>query len=215
MTETQNPSPELVMRGALEPFAKIVPSSLYPADGSEAEEYVVILQTDRKWQSADFTGADLARARQALSASPVMGEWTTIIEALRAPSYQQDSQWHDPKTVVYVTKPKALLEAAADALLSVQRGGGSSSSAESAACIASDGTDPIGGASLDFSACEWPADTDFGFHDDPGEHDPCYVVMPGGAMIAFNHDARPGVDIARARFVQAACNFALTKGGRS
>jgi hypothetical protein len=36
-----------------------------------------------------------------------------IINALRAPSYQQDSQWHDPKTVVYATKPRALLEEAA------------------------------------------------------------------------------------------------------
>lgn len=58
-------------------------------------------------------------------------------------------------------------------------------------------------------ACDWPAGEAFGFHDDPGEHDPCYVVMPGGAMLVFNHHAGPGVDISRARFVQAACNVAL------
>ena len=56
---------------------------------------------------------------------------------------------------------------------------------------------------------EWPAGGSFRFHDDPSEHDPCYVIMPGGAMLAFNHDARPGVDIARAKFVQAACNALL------
>lgn len=39
-----------------------------------------------------------------------------LVERLRAPSYQQDSAWHDPKTVVYVTKPRALLEEAADTI---------------------------------------------------------------------------------------------------
>lgn len=58
-------------------------------------------------------------------------------------------------------------------------------------------------------ACEWPRGATFGFHDDPGEHDPCYVIMPGGAMLAFNHHVGEGVDIARARFVQNACNALL------
>ena len=43
-----------------------------------------------------------------------MREINDITRALRAPSYQQDSAWHDPKTVTYVTKPRALLEEAAD-----------------------------------------------------------------------------------------------------
>jgi hypothetical protein len=30
--------------------------------------------------------------------------------------------------------------------------------------------------------------------DEPGEHDPCYVVLPKGAMLALNHDCREGVD---------------------
>jgi hypothetical protein len=59
--------------------------------------------------------------------------------------------------------------------------------------------------------CDWPPGVAFGFHDDPGEHDPCYVIMPGGAMLEFNHSATPGVDIARASFVQAACNLALER----
>ena len=65
------------------------------------------------------------------------------------------------------------------------------------------------------SACDWPEGKAFGFRDDPGEHEPCYVIMPDGGMIVFNHHAGEGVDIARARFVQSACNAALApaKGG--
>lgn len=55
--------------------------------------------------------------------------------------------------------------------------------------------------------CYWPNE-EFGFYDNPGEHDPCYVVMPGGAMLALNHHAGEGVDIARAKFIVAACNAA-------
>lgn len=58
--------------------------------------------------------------------------------------------------------------------------------------------------------CDWPAEGKFTFHDDPGEHDPCYIVMPGGAALPVNHHARPGVDIARAKFIIDACNAALT-----
>lgn len=56
--------------------------------------------------------------------------------------------------------------------------------------------------------CDWP-DAPFTLHDEPGEHDPCYVVMPGGSSLAVNHHATPGVDIARAKFIVAACNAAL------
>ena len=58
-------------------------------------------------------------------------------------------------------------------------------------------------------ACDWPNEP-FKFHDEPGEHDPCYVVMPGGAMLSLNHHASEGVDIARAKFIVAACNAALS-----
>lgn len=57
--------------------------------------------------------------------------------------------------------------------------------------------------------CDWPPEGGFWFYDSPGEHDPCYVVMPGGAMIALNHHAGEGVDIARAKFIIDACNEAL------
>lgn len=56
--------------------------------------------------------------------------------------------------------------------------------------------------------CDWPA-APFTFHNEPGEHDPCYVVVPGGAMLSLNHHAGEGVDIARAKFIVAACNAAL------
>jgi hypothetical protein len=50
---------------ALRPFAAIKPSSLYSDDGSEGEEYLVLLRGDHANQ-AEFTGKDLARARAAL-----------------------------------------------------------------------------------------------------------------------------------------------------
>lgn len=58
------------------------------------------------------------------------------------------------------------------------------------------------------STCDWPTGV-FTFHDSPGEHAHCYVVMPGGAMLALNHLAAPGVDIARAKFIIDACNAKL------
>ena len=54
------------LREALKPFAAIAPSSFYPADGSEAEEYMVLLRADHG-NKAEFTGADLAAARAAIS----------------------------------------------------------------------------------------------------------------------------------------------------
>lgn len=56
-----------------------------------------------------------------------------------------------------------------------------------------------------FALCDWP-DADFQFKDEPGEHDPCYLIMPGGAMLAFAHHGQNGVDQARARFIVDACN---------
>jgi hypothetical protein len=56
--------------------------------------------------------------------------------------------------------------------------------------------------------CDWPKG-EFTFRDEPGEHDPCYIVMPGGAMLVVNHHAAEGVDIARAKFIIDACNAAL------
>ena len=53
------------LESALEPFAKIVPSSLYSPDVCENEEYVVTLKRDYG-NPAEFTGADLARARATL-----------------------------------------------------------------------------------------------------------------------------------------------------
>lgn len=53
--------------------------------------------------------------------------------------------------------------------------------------------------------CEWSAGP-FTVRDEPGEHDPCYLVMPGGPMLALNHHARNGVDQARAKFIADACN---------
>lgn len=54
--------------------------------------------------------------------------------------------------------------------------------------------------------CDWPRTGKFTLLDSPGEHDPCYVVMPDGAMIALNHHAGVGVDVARAKFIVSACN---------
>lgn len=52
---------------------------------------------------------------------------------------------------------------------------------------------------------DWP-DKPFTVRDGPGEHDPCWLVMPGGEMLALNHHAINGVDQARARFIADACN---------
>ena len=57
--------------------------------------------------------------------------------------------------------------------------------------------------------CDWPSEHIFTFYDEPGEHDPCYVVMPDGASLPLNHHAGEGVDIARAKFIISACNAAL------
>lgn len=61
------------LEAALRVFAAITPSSLHPADGSEAEAYVIMLHDPKMLGQSgtpDFTGADLARARAALSTPP-------------------------------------------------------------------------------------------------------------------------------------------------
>lgn len=65
------------------------------------------------------------------------------------------------------------------------------------------------------AGCDWPAGRPFSFYDDPGAHDPCYVVMPDGAMMALNHHARPGVDVTRAEWIVAACNARLAAASAS
>lgn len=51
----------------------------------------------------------------------------------------------------------------------------------------------------------------FGFRNEPGEHDPCYVVMPDGHLLALNHYNDATTDIARAKFIIQACNDRLSK----
>jgi hypothetical protein len=58
--------------------------------------------------------------------------------------------------------------------------------------------------------CDWPV-SPFQFKDEPGEHDPCYIIMPGGAVIPLAHHALNGVDQARAQFIVEACNEKLAR----
>lgn len=57
---------------------------------------------------------------------------------------------------------------------------------------------------------DFPPNELFFFADSPGEHDPCFVVMPGRCSLPLNHHNTPGVDIARAKFIIDACNAALS-----
>jgi hypothetical protein len=70
------------------------------------------------------------------------------------------------------------------------------------------------GVNLDLDAAlrqvDWP-DKNFQFSDSPGAHDPCYVIMPDGAMLDLNHHNTEGVDIARAKFIIEACNEKLQR----
>lgn len=54
------------LREASAPFAKIKPSTLFLADGSEAEPYSVILTEDCVHEDPAFTGKDLDNLRAAL-----------------------------------------------------------------------------------------------------------------------------------------------------
>lgn len=60
-------------------------------------------------------------------------------------------------------------------------------------------------------ALGWPVGVPFTFYDSPGEHDPCFVVMPGGCSLPLNHCATAEMDIERAMFIIDACNAALEK----
>lgn len=64
------------------------------------------------------------------------------------------------------------------------------------------------------TACRWP-NRPFEFRDEPGEHDPCYVIMPDGCMLTLNHHAENGVDQARAQFIVKACNAAFLSAAPS
>ena len=69
------------------------------------------------------------------------------------------------------------------------------------------------GLSGGLSALGWPVGVPFTFYDSPGEHDPCFVVMPGGCSLPLNHCGTAEMDIARAKFIINACNAALEKVG--
>jgi hypothetical protein len=45
--------------------------------------------------------------------------------------------------------------------------------------------------------------------DAAGEHDPSYLVLPGGSMLPLNHFADELTDVCRAIFIAEACNAAL------
>lgn len=63
---------------------------------------------------------------------------------------------------------------------------------------------PLGG--LWPKLCDWQGERMFTVHDEPGEHEPCYLNMPSGGSLAFAHHATNGVDQARATFIANACN---------
>jgi len=69
------------------------------------------------------------------------------------------------------------------------------------------------------AACNFPVGGRFSYHDEEGEHDPEYVVMPDGAMLDVNGyadgDASIPTDCARAVFVVLACNVALSTVARA
>jgi hypothetical protein len=84
-----------VLAEALKPFAEIEPSSLYSDDGSEAEGYVALLRdSTRHLNRADFTGTDLARARQALAAA-LGADRRGLYVASRASVLARGAMWRD------------------------------------------------------------------------------------------------------------------------
>jgi len=62
----------------------------------------------------------------------------------------------------------------------------------------------------DLMACDWQEGALFGVRDEPGEHDPCYLILPSNELIPFVHHAINGVDQARARFIADCCNQVLS-----
>ena len=55
---------------------------------------------------------------------------------------------------------------------------------------------------------DWPHGI-FRVEDEPGEHDPCWLITPGGVCYAFNAHAVNGFDQARAQWVADTLNAAL------
>ena len=54
----------------------------------------------------------------------------------------------------------------------------------------------------------WPAGV-FRVQDEPGEHDPCYLICPDGLMIEFNAHAINGTDQRRAQWIADTLNARL------
>jgi hypothetical protein len=50
--------------------------------------------------------------------------------------------------------------------------------------------------------------------DAAGEHDPCFLVIPGGSMLPLNHFANELTDVCRTIFIAEACNAALAAAAR-
>ena len=63
-------------------------------------------------------------------------------------------------------------------------------------------------------ACKFPEGAFFSYHDEEGEHDPVYTVLPSGEMLSLNHyndgESNVPTDCARAVFITRACNTALS-----
>lgn len=55
---------------------------------------------------------------------------------------------------------------------------------------------------------DWPTG-EFRVQDEPGEHDPCYLVCPDGLMLAFNAHAINGTDQRRAQWIAETLNARL------
>jgi hypothetical protein len=69
-------------------------------------------------------------------------------------------------------------------------------------------TTPGSTGAVQWAAMGWP-NKPFTVRDEPGEHDPCWLIFPSGEMLALNHHAANGVDQARAQFIADACNAVL------
>lgn len=63
----------------------------------------------------------------------------------------------------------------------------------------------------EWDALDWEFGIEFVFADSADAHDPCFVVMPGGAALSLNHHDGEGVDIARAKWIVDACNDKLRR----
>lgn len=59
--------------------------------------------------------------------------------------------------------------------------------------------------------CQFGLGQPSGFNvvDSAGDHDPCYLVLPGGSMLPLNHFVDELTDVCRAIFIAEACNARL------